>query len=64
MTGPLRLFNTMSGRKEPFRPLSAGKGQACSSAVPTVQSLMHLGHARTYIFYDVVARYLATSATT
>lgn len=26
---------------------------------PTVQSLMHLGHARTYIFYDVVARYLA-----
>jgi cysteinyl-tRNA synthetase len=26
---------------------------------PTVQSLMHLGHARTYIFYDVVARYLS-----
>jgi cysteinyl-tRNA synthetase len=26
---------------------------------PTVQDYMHLGHARTYIFYDVVARYLA-----
>jgi cysteinyl-tRNA synthetase len=26
---------------------------------PTVQGLIHLGHARTYIFYDVVARYLA-----
>ena len=26
---------------------------------PTVQSYMHLGHARTYIFYDVVARYLS-----
>ncbi len=25
---------------------------------PTVQDYMHLGHARTYIFYDVVARYL------
>ena len=26
---------------------------------PTVQDYMHLGHARTYIFYDVVARYLS-----
>lgn len=26
---------------------------------PTVQSRMHLGHARTYIFYDVVARHLS-----
>jgi len=25
---------------------------------PTVQDYMHLGHARTYVFYDVVARYL------
>jgi len=25
---------------------------------PTVQSRMHLGHARTYIFYDALARYL------
>jgi cysteinyl-tRNA synthetase len=25
---------------------------------PTVQGLMHMGHARTYIFYDVLARYL------
>ena len=25
---------------------------------PTVQDYIHLGHARTYIFYDVVARYL------
>lgn len=26
---------------------------------PTVQGPIHLGHARTYIFYDVVARYLS-----
>ncbi len=25
---------------------------------PTVQDYMHLGHARTYVFYDVVRRYL------
>ncbi len=25
---------------------------------PTVQDYMHLGHARTYVFYDVLARYL------
>jgi cysteinyl-tRNA synthetase len=25
---------------------------------PTVQSLIHMGHARTYVFYDTVARYM------
>jgi cysteinyl-tRNA synthetase len=48
----------MSGRKEPFKPLTPGnvKMFVCG---PTVQSLMHLGHARTNVFYDVVASYLA-----
>lgn len=26
---------------------------------PTVQGRMHMGHARTYVFYDVLARYLS-----
>jgi cysteinyl-tRNA synthetase len=48
----------MSGRKEPFKPLTPGKVSMFVCG-PTVQSLMHLGHARTNVFYDVVARYLA-----
>lgn len=57
MAKALTVFNTMSGRKERFEPLQPGivKMFVCG---PTVQGLMHLGHARTYIFYDVVARYL------
>lgn len=57
MPGSLRIFNTMSGRKERFRPLTPGR-VAMFVCGPTVQSLIHLGHARTNVFYDVVARYL------
>jgi len=47
----------MSGRKKVFRPL---RPPVVTMFVcgPTVQSQMHLGHARTYIFYDALARYL------
>ncbi len=57
MKGRLAVFNTLTGEKEPFTTLRKGKVTmfACG---PTVQDYMHLGHARTYVFYDVVARYL------
>ena len=47
----------MSRRKEVFRPRNP---PAVSMFVcgPTVQSELHLGHARTYIFFDALARYL------
>ena len=54
----LRIYNTISRRKEVFRPLVPGKVSMFVCG-PTVQGPIHLGHARTYIFYDVVARYLA-----
>jgi len=54
----LRLFNTLTDKKELFSPLSSGRVSMFVCG-PTVQSLIHLGHARTYIFYDVVARYLS-----
>jgi cysteinyl-tRNA synthetase len=53
----LKLFNTMKGAKEPFRPLVPGHVTMFVCG-PTVQSRIHLGHARTYIFYDSLARYL------
>jgi len=57
LTSQLALFDTMSARKKVFRPL---RPPAVTMFVcgPTVQSRMHLGHARTYIFYDALARYL------
>jgi cysteinyl-tRNA synthetase len=58
MPNSLRLFNTISGRKERFKPLGPGKVSMFVCG-PTVQSLIHIGHARTVVFYDVVARYLA-----
>ena len=57
MRSPLALFDTMSGRKKVFRPLSPPVVTMFVCG-PTVQSRMHLGHARTYIFYDALARYL------
>jgi cysteinyl-tRNA synthetase len=54
----LRLFNSMSMKKEPLR---VAEEEALRMFVcgPTVQSYIHVGHARTYVFYDVLARYLA-----
>jgi cysteinyl-tRNA synthetase len=53
----LVVYNTLTREKERFRSLR--KGQVGMFVCgPTVQDYMHLGHARTYIFYDVVARYL------
>lgn len=53
----LRLYNTLTGRVEPFHPARKGptKMYVCG---PTVYDYLHIGHARTYVFYDVLARYL------
>jgi cysteinyl-tRNA synthetase len=53
----LVVFNTLTREKEPFVSLRPGKVQMFVCG-PTVQDYIHLGHARTYTFYDVVARYL------
>ncbi len=53
----LVVFNTLTQKKEPFVSLRPSKVQMFVCG-PTVQDYIHLGHARTYIFYDVVARYL------
>src|SRR5712691_61128 len=53
----LVVFNTLSREKEPFVSLRRGNVRMFVCG-PTVQDYIHLGHARTYIFYDVVARYL------
>src|SRR5580693_4047910 len=48
----------MTQEKEPFQTRIPGKVSMFVCG-PTVQSYLHVGHARTYTFYDVVARYLS-----
>ena len=56
----LRLTNTLSRRCEPFEPLQPGTVSIYCCGV-TVYDLCHLGHARSYIVWDVLRRYLVWS---
>jgi len=53
----LRVFNTMSGQMEEFKPLR-DKHVGVYVCGPTVYDWSHLGHARTYIAFDVIVRWL------
>ena len=53
----LKVFNTLSNQKEEFVPLN-GKRVLYYGCGPTVYDSSHLGHARCFITYDVVRRYL------
>jgi cysteinyl-tRNA synthetase len=55
----LKLFNTLSGMLENFVPLdAAGKQVKMYVCGPTVYDDAHLGHARCYITWDVLYRFL------
>jgi len=56
----LRLSNTLTRRTEPFEPLIPGRVSIYCCGV-TVYDLCHLGHARSYIAWDVLRRYLIWS---
>ena len=53
----MKLFNTMSRRKEEFVPLEEGKVRLYVCG-PTVYNLIHIGNARPMIIFDTVRRYL------
>ncbi|MGC8851209.1 MAG: cysteine--tRNA ligase [Candidatus Micrarchaeia archaeon] len=52
-----KIYNTMSRAKEEFHPLEKGvvKMYACG---PTVYNFAHIGNLKTYVFEDVLRRYL------
>jgi len=56
----LKIFNTLSRQKEEFKPIHAGKIGMYVCGI-TVYDLCHIGHGRTFVSFDVVARYLRYS---
>lgn len=54
---PIKVFNVLRREKEEFTPLEPGRVNIYVCG-PTVQAPSHLGHARTYITFDTIVRYL------
>ncbi len=52
-----RVYNTMTGRKEEFQPLTPGKVGMYVCGV-TTYDYCHIGHARANIVFDIIYRYL------
>ncbi|MBM4141775.1 MAG: cysteine--tRNA ligase [Nitrospira sp.] len=55
--GKMRIYNTLTNRKEEFIPLTSGKVMMYACGV-TVYDYCHIGHARSAIVFDVIRRYL------
>ena len=55
---PLKLYNTLTRRKEVFESLEPGKVKMYYCGV-TVYDYCHLGHARACIIWDIARRYLS-----
>src|SRR3990167_7667703 len=53
----LKLTNTLTGKKEEFAPMDDKKVRMFVCG-PTVYDYSHIGHGRTYLIYDAIARYL------
>ena len=53
----LKIFNTLTRQKEEFKPIHAGEVGMYVCGI-TVYDLCHIGHGRTFVAFDVVARYL------
>lgn len=53
----LRIYNTLTGKKEEFVPVKPGEVGMYVCGV-TVYDYCHLGHARVSVVFDVIRRYL------
>jgi len=53
----LKIYNTLSGKKEIFKPIEEGKVgmYVCGN---TVYDYCHIGHARAMISFDVISRFI------
>ncbi len=56
----LRVFNVLGREKVEFKPITPGRVNMYVCG-PTVYDNSHLGHAKTYVSFDVIVRYLRFS---
>jgi len=52
----MKIFNSMTRRKEEFKPITPGEVKIYSCG-PTVYNFFHIGNARPFIVFDVLRRY-------
>ena len=57
MTFLLKLYNTLTRKLEVFRPLEKGKVKLVTCG-PSIYQLPHIGNYRTFVFEDILQRYL------
>ncbi|MFH1820567.1 MAG: cysteine--tRNA ligase [Candidatus Nealsonbacteria bacterium] len=53
----LKMYDTLTGKKKPLKPRQNKKLEIFVCG-PTVYDYSHIGHARTYIAFDVIVKYL------
>lgn len=53
----MHIYNTLTRRKEPFEPIVPGKVGMYACGI-TAYDYCHIGHARSAVVFDVLARYL------
>ena len=53
----MKLYNTLSRKKEEFKPIEEGKVKMYVCG-PTVYNFIHIGNARPFIIFDTLRRYL------
>ncbi|MBO8416678.1 MAG: cysteine--tRNA ligase [Proteobacteria bacterium] len=53
----LQIYNTLKHQKEEFKPITPGKIGIYVCGV-TVYDYCHIGHARTFVNFDMIVRYL------
>jgi len=56
----LRLYNTLTRQVEPFDPLQPGRVSLYTCG-PTIYNYAHIGNFRTFLFQDLLRRWLETS---
>lgn len=53
----MKIYNTLSGRKEEFSPIESGKVKMYACGI-TVSGEAHIGHAYQALIYDIIRKYL------
>jgi cysteinyl-tRNA synthetase len=54
---PIKIYNTLTRNKEPLRPLEEGHVKLYVCGI-TSYDYCHIGHARSFLIFDMIVRYL------